>query len=108
MSGYISKVAGYWALAEKHVDQVEDSGSIIQYEVLCRELSRSLEVVLGESDIAIDDEDLVGESHTSGRSDDKQMDQRIYGWRDELSAKEVQEVERVVKGFEMEEALYQK
>lgn len=105
-TGYVSKIAGYWALAEKFVDQVRESIVLVRYEDLCRGLSRSLNDLLSvHTDLTVSDEDLVGESHTSGRSSDNQVERRIYGWKEELNNQEVEEVERVAECFGMEATL---
>lgn len=101
--GGVSKISGYWALAEKFVDRFCDSPVFLQYEDLCRGGENYLNDALPASaNLSVKQKDLMGESNTSRRLDDEEVQNRLYGWKKELSSKEVEEVECAVRRFGMD------
>jgi len=97
---------GYWCLTERFVDQYQKELIFIRYEKLCEGLEEYLNPLLpDDSGVRLKREDFLGESHTSSRKSDQQLESRIYGWKEELTRSQVSQVEDTVRMFGMDEAL---
>lgn len=105
-SGYLSRVAGYWCLTERFIDQLAANFILARYEELCMGLDQYLNQLLPkESEFSVKRDDFFGESHTSNRVSDERLESRIFGWKEELSKSAIKEVEDTVRLFGMEETL---
>lgn len=104
--GYLSRVAGYWCLTERFIDQLEANFILARYEELCTGLDEYLNQLLPkDSEVSVKREHFFGESHTSNRVSDQRLESRIFGWKEELSKSDIKEVEGTVRLFGMDEYL---
>lgn len=107
-SGYLSRIAGYWCLTERFVDQYQKNLTLIRYEDLCGGLDEYLNRSLpSDSGVSLKPEDFLGESHTSGGASSQQLESRIFGWKEELSRNEIDKIEETVHMFGMRKNLIQ-
>jgi len=100
-AGPVARIAGYWSLVEWYVDQFSSGDEVIvRFEQIVGEgsgyLNDRLSVVPG---VSVLEEELTAESKTSK---EKSRDQRMLGWKERLSSKEIEEIEDTVRMFGMD------
>ena len=106
-----ARFATYWALTERFVMDrglPESGGTLIRYENVCLERAEYLNQVLSTVlpvDCPIEQRHLRGESPTTQGGRSGIIEERIHGWKDELTTGQVKDVERVVQRFELDHAL---
>ena len=108
--GRVARLAAYWALTERFVQDVENSGLVsLSYERLCREgenyLCQRLNPFFEEAPVWT----LQGDSATTfGNRRRSTLKKRIYGWKEEIEPQTIRKIEKVVRLFGMSESLYEK
>ena len=103
-AGPVARVSGYWALVEWYVDQFASGDElVIQFEHIVEGGSKYLNGKLGAvPGISLSEQELDVESRTSER---KSRDQRLLGWKEKLNSEEIEEIEKAVQMFGMEDSL---
>jgi len=105
------RAATYWALTERFVSDQglpESGGVLIRYEEACLERDEYLNQVLSTmlpDDCPIKPKHLGGDSPTTQNGRSSVVEDRIYGWKDELTTAQIEDVESVVRRFELDDSL---
>lgn len=101
--GYLARIAGFWCLSEKAVDQYMDKIVLVRYESIVRHLDSYMNKVIPENfGVYFRTEDLSEESGTSNRSKGITIEERLQSWNRELNRDQVKLIEDVVTMFGME------
>ncbi|PQJ35074.1 hypothetical protein BSZ35_11130 [Salinibacter sp. 10B] len=96
--GIAARLTGYWVCVERYVRQLEDEGMVIpvRYERLVRHGADYLARVLPEETETT--KDFLAEESASTQSERKDVsrEKRLYGWKNELSSRNIEQVNRAL------------
>ena len=108
-NSYIARLAGYWSLTERYVEEHTDSNKVIfvQFEDLCRGHEGYFNELIPDTvKLHAKKDDFAAESKTSNRKTDiRSVEDRLRSWESKLSAGEASTVEQVVSDLGMEKYL---
>ena len=108
-SSYIARLAGYWSLTERYVEEHTDNSKVIfvQFEDLCRGHEEYFNELISDTvKLHAKKDDFAAESKTSNRKTDiRSVEDRLGSWESDLSAGEARTVEQVVSDLGMEKYL---
>ncbi|MBB4062387.1 sulfotransferase [Salinibacter ruber] len=108
--GPAARIGGYWACLEQEVQRYKDSGgnfSIVTYRQLCLEGTDHLAEVLSQSHTDTSTSfELNRNSYSTQRSrENASLQQRVYGWKNELPGAEVRDIEQALKKLDATDLL---
>lgn len=108
--GPAARIGGYWACLEQEVQRYKENGgnfSIVTYKQLCLEGTDHLAEVLSQSHTDPSTSfELNRNSYSTQRSrENASLQQRVYGWKNELPRAEVRDIEQALKKLDATDLL---
>jgi hypothetical protein len=102
--GFVARVVAYWALTERFVQEegLPEAAEAIRYERLCAERASYLAqrlAALFDVEVRVAEQHLIGDSLTTQRNQRSSTTNRLWGWKDELTAQQISTIESVVAHF---------
>ena len=108
---FLTRAATYWALTERFVEDrglPQSGGTSVCYEKICLQrekyLNRTLADILPNSK-RFGSRHLHGDSPTTQNGRESTTEARVYGWENELSPEQIEQVESIAHRFNLQYSL---